>query len=66
MKVSFNLPEEYYILTATNYGCDIFVNGRYLDTTLKNEESHSKEYWIGKGIEWVFEFKNRCNESMGK
>lgn len=54
MNVEFTITDRAYRLEATSYGCDIFVNGGYVDT-VQSDVQQSKTYWLGRGIERLFE-----------
>ena len=65
LKVSFVDNKNTYSIEATDYGCDIFYNGKYSDT-IQNDNKKSQEFWIGKGIESIIQFRDRCLENQGK
>ncbi len=50
----FMLNNTFIALSATEHGCDIFKNGKYVDTILDSDNVDKpmpKEYWYGRAIE---------------
>jgi asparagine synthetase A len=62
--IYFRHHSDTYRLDATKYGCDIFCNGRYLETIQENVES-TQTHWFGKGTEWVIQFNERITANLG-
>ena len=65
MKISFTFNGFTTSLEATDYGVDIFFNGKY-SRTLNSEQIQTPNYWIGKGIEEVLECIYICERNLGK
>ncbi len=55
-QISFTYNAITYSLDATNFGVDIFKDGKYFNTVSSDEKGKDKPYWIGKGIEFILDY----------
>lgn len=56
MKISFKHPNGYtYTVDATSHGVDIFINGRYVMTFSKEDDTLNEEFWLSYGIQHIID-----------